>query len=380
MTIGTHGTGAINISADARTNQGGQRRLLKTAAVPLLRFGVISDIQYADIPDGHSFHGVPRYYRNALLSLKRAVGAWRQQGDLQFAVHFGDILDGFQPKDQSLQALTALLSEFEELGRPTYHLIGNHCLYNLERPILNDKLGLGHGCSTGVSYYSIQPHPRLRIVFADGYDVSVLGWPPGHPSHEAAVALLAQRNPNDNKNMTVGLKGPDQRFVQFGGGASARQLEWIRSQILEAERMEQKVLVCCHLTFCPGACPNPCLLWNYNEMLEVLRSTAPGVVVAVMSGHTHQNGYVLDEFGIHHVVLPAVLETPPGRDCFGHVEVYEHGLELHGVDTMMSLSLPFLTPKDMAVGSHRSQQQMVQNLAAKQAQEKLGAAAVRLPS
>jgi hypothetical protein len=27
---------------------------------PIFSFGVITDVQYADIPDGHSFHGVPR--------------------------------------------------------------------------------------------------------------------------------------------------------------------------------------------------------------------------------------------------------------------------------------------------------------------------------
>ena len=52
----------------------------------------------ANIPDGKSFHGVPRYYRNALLALDRAVAAWKEAGDLDFAIHFGDILDGFQPK------------------------------------------------------------------------------------------------------------------------------------------------------------------------------------------------------------------------------------------------------------------------------------------
>lgn len=60
-------------------------------------FGVISDIQYADIPDGKSYHGVPRYYRNSRVALKRAVNTWCGM-DLDFAVHFGDILDGYHPK------------------------------------------------------------------------------------------------------------------------------------------------------------------------------------------------------------------------------------------------------------------------------------------
>ncbi len=37
----------------------------------------------------------------------------------------------------------------------------------------------------------------------------------------------------------------------------------------DAASLGQKVLVCCHLAFCPGSCPNSCLLWNYEDMLEV---------------------------------------------------------------------------------------------------------------
>ena len=53
------------------------------------------------------------------------------------------------------------------------------------------------------------------------------------------------------------------------------------------------------------------------------------------------------QWGVHHLVLPAVLETPPGRDCFGHIDVFNDRLELVGVDTMMSMTLPFLTRHDM---------------------------------
>jgi hypothetical protein len=59
-----------------------------------------------------------------------------------------------------------------------------------------------------------------------------------------------------------------------------------------------------------------------------------------------QNGYKQDKAGIHHIVLAAVLETPPGRNCYGHIEVHEDRIVLKGVDTMMSLDLPL---KQLAV-------------------------------
>ena len=54
-------------------------------------------MQYADIDDGFSHGGVPRFYRGALRGLRRAVQAWRAK-KVEFAMHLGDIVDGcFSP-------------------------------------------------------------------------------------------------------------------------------------------------------------------------------------------------------------------------------------------------------------------------------------------
>ena len=59
------------------------------------------------------------------------------------------------------------------------------------------------------------------------------------------------------------------------------------------------------------------------------------------SAHT-QDGYARDAgSGVHHRVVKAVLETPPGRDCYGTVAVYADRLELAGVDTMASAVMRF---------------------------------------
>ena len=102
-----------------------------------------------------------------------------------------------------------------------------------------------------------------------------------------------------------------------------------------ADQQGQCVVICSHLPIFPGTCPPACLVWNYEEVLQVLHKH-PGVVVASIAGHTHQNGYLVDDSGIHHMVLPGVVEAPPGRDCYGVVEVFEDRLELKGVDICMS--------------------------------------------
>lgn len=47
----------------------------------------------------------------------------------------GDIIDGWSPKDRAASTLDLLVSEFDKLGKPHYHIIGNHCLYNLPRKV-----------------------------------------------------------------------------------------------------------------------------------------------------------------------------------------------------------------------------------------------------
>lgn len=110
----------------------------------------------------------------------------------------------------------------------------------------------------------------------------------------------------------------------FGGGVSEEQLEWLRAELAAAEQGRETVVVLGHLPLHPGSAPagagprrparppppqrpvklpciaqtapaqrclltpNPCparasllaaavcLLWNYDEVLEILEARAPG--------------------------------------------------------------------------------------------------------
>ncbi len=60
---------------------------------PLFSFGVCSDVQYADLPEGKSHGGTARFYRDSLAGLQRAVAGWSARG-VDFGMHLGDIIDG----------------------------------------------------------------------------------------------------------------------------------------------------------------------------------------------------------------------------------------------------------------------------------------------
>ncbi|EYU22196.1 hypothetical protein ABFS82_09G013000 [Erythranthe guttata] len=306
------------------------------AKQPLVSFGVISDVQYADIPDGRSFLGTPRYYRNSLLVLQKAVQKWNER-KLNFVINFGDIIDGFCPKPHSLNAIKKIVNEFDAFDGPVYHMIGNHCLYNLPRenllPILNIP------SRDGKAYYEFSPTPEFRFVVLDGYDVSAIGWPANHPNTIKALDFLNEKNPNSDKNSPNGLVGPDRRFLMFNGGVGKEQIEWLDFVLEDATRSNQKVVVCCHLPLDPCASSNEALLWNYDEVMEVVHRY--GCVKVCIGGHAHKGGYAVDSYGVHHRVLEAALECPPGTNAFGCVDLFSDGLFLTGKDRLASQEMVF---------------------------------------
>ena len=308
---------------------------------PLFSFGLISDVQYSDIPDGRSFLGVPRYYRHSIDVLQRAVQNWNNHQKHKFVINLGDIVDGFCPKDQSFNTVKKIVDEFDKFNGQVYHLIGNHCLYNLPREKLLPLLKIQS--LEGYAYYDFSPVPEYRFVVLDGYDISAIGWPKNHQKTLEAMKFLKEKNPNEDKNSPTGLAGLERRFLMFNGGIGKEQMEWLNNILQEATKLKQKVVVCCHLSLYPGASSKEALLWNYDEVINLIHRY--DCVKVCFSGHDHKGGYAIDSYGIHHRVLEAALECPPGTDSFGYVDVYDDKISLYGTDRMQSTEMYFNNPK-----------------------------------
>lgn len=328
------------VSKPSLANEGSELSKPLAQMKPIFSFGVITDVQYADIDDGFSFSGVPRFYRHSLEVLRRAVDCWNAGGELSFVIHFGDIVDGFCPKDQSRTAIDRVMSEFRRFtGGRVYHMLGNHCLYNLPRQELNELLEIPSGPDQR-SFYDFSPHKGFRFIILDGYDVSLLGWPQDHPHTIKAFEILEENNPNDDKNSPSGLIGAARRFVKFGGGVGNQQWEWLDSTLHDADIAKEKVIICSHIPMDIDAVTyKPSLMWNYSEVMEVVHKY--DCVVACFAGHAHVGGHHCDSRSIHHRVLEAVLECPPETDAFGRIEVYEDRLLLIGTDRMMTTEMVF---------------------------------------
>lgn len=303
---------------------------------PLVSLGVIADIQYADIPDGRSFLGVPRYYRHSLLVLQRAVQSWNEK-KVKFVINFGDTIDGFCPKEHSQSAIQKVLDIFGAFNGHVYHMIGNHCLYNLPREKLLPLLNIT--ADNNNAYYDFSPIPEVRFVVLDGYDISAIGWSKDHLNTIKAVKFLTERNPNSDKNSPNGLVGLDRRYLMFNGAVGKEQMEWLGKVLEDATKLNQKVVVCCHLPLDPGASSIESLLWNYDEVMEVIHRY--NCVKVCLAGHDHKGGSSVDSHGVHHRVLEAALECPPGTNAFASVNVFHDRLFLSGADKMESQEMVF---------------------------------------
>lgn len=304
---------------------------------PLFSFGVLSDVQYADIPDGHSFRGIPRYYRHSIQVLQRAVSKWNDLDKIQFAMNFGDIVDGFCPRYKSLSTVQQVVKEFERFNGPTYHMIGNHCLYNLPRTKLISLLKVPS--DDDHAYYNFSPSPGYRFVVLDAFEISAFGWPKDHPNTQEAFRILRMKNPNSDKNSPKGMVGLEQRFLMFNGGVGKKQLHWLHDILQRATKKHEKVIICSHLPLHPNSASTKAILWNYEEVLRVIYSYK--CVKACLAGHYHKGGYFVDAHGIHHRVFEAALECPPGSNAFGYIDVYEDRISLLGTDRMMSTEMVF---------------------------------------
>jgi manganese-dependent ADP-ribose/CDP-alcohol diphosphatase len=129
----------------------------------------------------------------------------------------------------------------------------------------------------------------------------------------------------------------------FNGGVGKEQMEWLNNVLQESTKLKQKVVVCCHLPLDPSASSKEALLWNYNEVMNLIHRYS--CVKVCFSGHDHKGGYSIDSHGIHHRVLEASLECPPGTNAFGYVDVYDDRISLHGTDRMKSTNMYFNNPK-----------------------------------
>ena len=134
----------------------------------------------------------------------------------------------------------------------------------------------------------------------------------------------------------------ERRFAPINGAVGAEQLAWLDTTLAEAEVAREQVVVLTHVPVCPGACSDKNLLWNYEEVLEVL-DRRESTVLAVLAGHDH-NGGVAQRRGVWHLTMGSPLHAQGEEECWGEVEVWGDRVEWRagGGGVPHHIIMPFL--------------------------------------
>ncbi|XP_072168241.1 manganese-dependent ADP-ribose/CDP-alcohol diphosphatase-like [Diadema setosum] len=345
-------------------------------------FGAVADVQCGDLDDRICPPLANRYYRKAVECLEDTVAFWNSRSKKpSVVVQLGDVLDGFNAmrggKELSRQVLNSILNVCASFEGDFHHAWGNHELYNFSRhELLNGPLFSGkkhlERChpqaykkslsSSSVShnqhllrvdlqtnysqsiesnadcdlvleetvpaYYDFSPHKGFRFVILDTFEMSVHGYKDSECAlKDDALSILRAHNQNSDLEDHSGLEGLEKRFVDYNGGISNTQLDWLQGVLSKASVNNEKVMLFGHVPICPEVTLEDCLVWNYQEVLDILRASP--CVVATLFGHTHEYAHHCDEAGIHHLVLPAIVECQPGSNAFATFDVRDGGMVMH---------------------------------------------------
>ncbi|XP_064477700.1 manganese-dependent ADP-ribose/CDP-alcohol diphosphatase-like [Ornithodoros turicata] len=314
------------------------------AATPLVTFGVLTDVQYADCEDKPAGYdpSLIRYYRNSLNQVKHAFEHWSRMSGVSLVLQLGDLVD--ENNASCEVGLERVLTLFSQL--PVYHTVGNHELYNWDRHTLAEH----YVCEGLVSkaepvfYYSFVPVPGVRFVSLDCFEVSVLGYGAEHPRRHVAAELLAQKHGTWDESKWEwpdALSGLEQRFINSNGAVSQEQLLWLDGELRHADAAGEVVVVFGHLALCPNSANPDCLLWNYAEVQAVLETHPSSTLY--LCGHAHRCGYSTNGRGMHYMALAGIIETSPSTVAYSTISVYQDRIEIHGAGREESRTLWFRT-------------------------------------
>ncbi len=193
----------------------------------LLAFGVLADVQYRDTdPRG------TRYYRESAEKLRECVQRFNALRP-DFVLQLGDLIDS------NFAGYDGVLSVFEKLTMPKYHVLGNHDL--AVKPALKDqvlvKLGLDQ-LGDGKGYYDFT-RAGWHFVVLNGNDIS------------AAKGLPTTERPEPPANLLEALrKGWTKKADAWNGVVGPEQREWLKRTLSQASAAGQQTIVFCHFPLC----------------------------------------------------------------------------------------------------------------------------------
>jgi len=275
------------------------------SSTPILRIGIMADMQYADKTD----HGT-RFYHNSLMKVDTAVEFFNRN-KVDFSMILGDLVDE-GPKD-----LPLLLEHLSPLKKTSYCLLGNHDYVNVPKPdLLHSTFGMPD------KYYAFTKG-KWRFVFLNTNALS----------EYATTAKSAERS--EWKSLVDSLQASGRKNTQpWNGGVDHKQLLWLQNELIKAQKNKEHVIVLTHHPLLPE---NGYETLNNRQVLALLYKFPE--VKLVLSGHNHKGNFV-QENNIPFVTMEGMIETP-ASNAYGLLELYSKEIKIKGQGRLSSRVFKF---------------------------------------
>ena len=249
-------------------------------SAPLVRFGVVTDIHYADIDAAGA-----RTYRESVGKLAECVQVMNEQ-KVDFLVELGDFKDQDKTPDEArtlgyLKEIEAMLAGFTG---PRYHVVGNHDTDSISKAAFLSVVE-NTGIVPNATRYTFV-RGGVRFVALDA-------------SHKADGSDYDRGN-----------------FEWADSNIDTAQIAWL-SQTLAVSREPAIVFVHQQLDG-TGAY----YVKNAPEVRAAIE--ASGKVIGVLQGHRHEGGFSMIN-GIPYFTFRGLIEgAGPNNNAFGVVEVHRN--------------------------------------------------------
>lgn len=272
---------------------------------PLIRFGLIADIQYADCDAAGS-----RFYRNSLKKLADCVDSLNCR-KVAFTINLGDVVDrNYADMDSVLVRLNCLVKK-------VFNITGNHDYGGItDNQTLYKKLGMPS------EYYAFKKKNWVFILLNTN-----------EISDYANIAGTKKERELTAIRDCIRLSGGRQD-APWNGGVSEKQLQWLNDQLAKAEKSGNKVLVFSHHPLYPES---GFTALNNRDILNIICNYS--CVKAVFSGHHHAGNFAYFK-NIPILTAEGMVETKTDNS-FGIVKIYESKIVMEGIGRMSSREFRF---------------------------------------
>ena len=250
-----------------------------------VRFGIVTDVHYADVPDNVSMN---RFYNQSLTKVLECVTVMNRE-KVDFLIELGDLKDQGNPPDESatLNYLSIIEDQLGKFNGPLYHVLGNH------------------------DHDSISKGQFLSAVTNDGFPRALNYYSFNKDSFHFVVL--------DTNFTAAGAEYDHGNFDWTDAHLPAVQLNWLIND-LNVHKMPTIVFVH-HQLDAPAItdkrhCPD-----NADEIRRILEQS--GQVLGTFQGHYHKGGLNKINNIFYYTVKAVVEGSGPENNNYAIVEIGE---------------------------------------------------------